>query len=260
MADIDAIRKEFNRIKSLGPIESIAENKYSTRSDGAAGETFQFHLGRVARDNKKEADWEGWEVKSKRNTSTSATTLYSQKPTYPPRGDRYMLEKWGIPDEMFQQKLKLNTSLYATRFSKVHLRTKSVPTYLMKIENNKVENKISLIVCDEDKNIIDDSVYWSYEDIAVGFTKLHNTFLVEPVVKIIDGKEYFHYKSATVLLESSLESFLDCIDDGVIRYDHRWSVDHRGPHAGKEHNHGGGFRLINKGDWMKLASSKINLD
>ena len=111
-----------------------------------------------------------------------------------------------------------------------------------------------------DKNIIDDSVYWSYEDIAVGFTKLHNTFLVEPVVKIIDAKEYFHYKSATVLLESSLESFLDCIDDGVIRYDHRWSVDHRGPHAGKEHNHGGGFRLINKGDWMKLASSKITLD
>jgi hypothetical protein len=214
----------------------------------------------VARDNKKEPDWEGWEVKSKRDTSTSATTLYSQKPTYPDRGDRYMLEKWGIPDEMFPNKLKLSTSLYATRFSKVHMRTKSVPTYLMKIQNNKVGNKISLIVCDEDKNIIDDSVYWSYEDIENGFTKLQNTFLVEPIVKKINGKDHFHFISATILSESTIDSFLKCIDEGVIRYDHRWSVDHRGPHAGKEHNHGGGFRFVNKGNWMKLASEVIDIE
>ena len=129
MADINKIKKEFIRIRDLGFVPSIAKYALSERNDGDAGETFQYYLSGIGRDNSKFADFDKWEVKTKRDTSTSATSLFSNAPSYPKNGDRVMLEKWGIPHEKYPNKLKLNTSLYANRFSKVHVRTKNVPTY-----------------------------------------------------------------------------------------------------------------------------------
>ena len=256
---VEELIKKFNEIRDRGYLESIANYAFSERSDGAAGESLQYYMGIDSRDNRQEADWNGWEIKTKRNSSNTATTLFSKKPTFPLNGDRYMLEKWGIPDEIFPNKLKLNTTLFTTRFSKVHLRTTNVPTLKMKIINDRDNEKVSLLVCDNDENKINDSVYWSYTDINNGFKKLKNTILIEPLVKKINNKDHFYYKSATILLESNLDSFLNCLDNGIIRYDHRWSVDHRGKHIGQEHNHGGGFRFNHGGDWMKLASKVYDI-
>jgi len=200
---IEELIKKFTEIKDKGFLESIADYEYNERSDGAAGETLQHYFGIDSRDNRQEADWNGWEIKTKRNTSTSATSLFTKKPSFPELGDRYMLEEWGIPDKMFPNKLKLNTTLYTTRFSEVHKKTSSVPTLKMKLINERNNEKVRLLVCDIDENKINDLVYWSYKDINSGFKKLKNTILVDAIVKKINNKDHFHYKSATILLESN---------------------------------------------------------
>ena len=73
-------------------------------------------------------------------------------------------------------------------------------------------------------------------------------FLVDADKKEINGKDHFHYTNATILIDyKGHKRFLQLIEEGLIRYDNRLGVHGpKTPHAGKPHNHGGGFRLDKK--------------
>ncbi|MAW34856.1 MAG: hypothetical protein CMQ81_02025, partial [Gammaproteobacteria bacterium] len=102
--------------------------------------------------------------------------------------------------------------------------------------------------------------YWSHDLIEDRVNnKLKNTILIDVSEKIIDDKIHFKYNSAQLLLGSTLNSFLDCIDKGIIRYDSKWDVDTKGKHAGEEHNHGGGFRFHKGYNLLNLASEIIDI-
>lgn len=52
---------------------------------------------------------------------------------------------------------------------------------------------------------------------------------------------------------------LEFFKSGIIYYEHRWSPDKTGKKKGKDHNHGGGFRIKKSSDFEKLFETVINL-
>jgi hypothetical protein len=237
--NIEKIKSEFIRIKSLGFLENVK----SDANDGGAGNTFENHLG-VTENNLKEADFEGFEVKTKKSylKSKSPVSLFTLKPSHPADGDSFMRENWGIPDKRYPNVKRFSTSLYAHRWSLVYKK------YNIRVEVNRTENKLYIVQADLNQNILNKSIYWSFDDLEQGTTKLKNMFLVDADMKSINGKDHFHYTNATILIDyKGHERFLQLIEEGLIRYDNRLGVyGPKTPHAGKPHNHGGGFRLDKK--------------
>jgi hypothetical protein len=245
------IKQEFLRIKYLGYLKNVKTDY----NDGAAGNTFELHLG-VKENNLKQADYDNFEVKTKKTylKSKSPISLFTLKPTFPSNGDNYMRNNWGVPDSRYPNVLRFSTSLYAHRWSVVYKKFK----YKIDVDENL--QRIYLVKADLNENILDKTIYWSFNDLNNGAKKLENLFLVEADMKIIDGTHHFHYTNATVYVDYiGHKNFLDLIKQGLIRYDNRLGVyGPKTPQAGQPHNHGGGFRL-DKNLVHKLYSTVIEI-
>jgi hypothetical protein len=244
--DLEILKEKFIQIRdSDKPHPTVQEKKKHT---GNAGNTLEVLLG-IPENNKQEADFGDWEVKSKRGKF--ALTLFSQKPSSK-YDDSYMLEKWGIPDDDYPELKKFNTSLYATRWSLVYKKHK------MKIEVDENSKKVFFICADLNENITDKNVYWTFEDIDRYANKLKNILLVNVTEEEIGGKKHFHYTDAIFYSGyKGSQAFIDLLKEGKIRYENRMSVD--GPDSktpGKQHNHGGAFRFTRKKDLEKLYNIK----
>ena len=256
---LQELKEGFNRVKNLGYLKSIADYSDGVSNDGAVGETFQYYFYGEARDNRIGADWNGWEFKASRQNTSSMRSLFTTKPTFPSNGDSLMRDKWGRSDDKWPGIKFFMPTIPSNRYTQVHIKTHKInpqqPVYLMKIENRRSERKISLIVKDFNEKLIDDSIYWSYEDLKIRWdNKLKNTIFLDAKVKIQDGIEYFLYEAATVMMGSSFEDFLNCIDKGFITYDPAHDVYKSGKLKGKPHNHGGKFRFKKKKPLTELSS------
>lgn len=246
--DDTKIKSEFSRIKNLGYIE----NKRSDLNDGAAGNTFEDLLG-VQENNLKNADFEGFEVKTKKQISGSWITLFSLKPDHPDNGDNYIRKNWGINDEEYPNIKVFRTSLHAHRWSKVYEK------YKIKVDVDRINKKVFLVKADLNENINDRSVYWDFDKINNGIKKLKNTFVVSYASKIIDNKIYYKYLTAQVFKDYiGDKKFIDLIENGTVRYDNRLGIYRTGKKKGTAHNHGGGFRIAPKNIHL-LFNSVINL-
>lgn len=74
MKNLGKLKKVFNRIKKLGFVKCTRPNN----TDGGIGNTFEDLLG-VAKNNKKEADFKVFEVKSKRLFNSSFVSLFTNR-------------------------------------------------------------------------------------------------------------------------------------------------------------------------------------
>jgi hypothetical protein len=248
----EKIKAEFQRIKSLGYVKNVKTDY----NDGAAGNTFETHLG-VQENNLKEPDFDNFEVKTKKTylKSKSPISLFTQKPSYPNDGDNYMRSNWGVPDKRYPTVKRFSTSLYAHRWSTVYKQ------FQYKVDVDRANKRVYLVRADLNGNILDRTIYWTFNDLQTGASKLENLFLVEADMKIINGTHHFHYNNATVYLDYIGHSnFIDLIEQGLIRYDNRLGVHGPAqPHAGTAHNHGGGFRLDKK-NIAKLYNTVLEVE
>tara|TARA_X000000368_G_C22993934_1_gene695700 strand:+ start:52 stop:795 length:744 start_codon:yes stop_codon:yes gene_type:complete len=243
---VEKVKLELNRIKLLGFVENVK----SDDNDGAIGNTFEHYLG-VKENNLKDADFEGWEIKTKKQYSKTATTLFSKKPSFPEKGDRYMLNKFGEADEDFPNCTNLNTTIYCNKIKQYY------NNYFYQLELK--EDQINLIVKDKNKKIFDNKVYWKFEHLIAGSKKLKNTIIVTAKKEIFKNKINFKYISFTALINFKFENLIDAFKNGRVVYEHRWSPDKTGDNKGKDHNHGGGFRVRRKEDLEKLFESKVEI-
>jgi len=252
MVSIERVHSEFNRIKEMGYV--LSDRPYAEKNDGALGNTFESILG-VTENNLKEADFEGWECKSQRKHTSSASSLFTCKPDFPEKGDGYMRENWGVPDpDGDYPNIKVfRTSVYAHRFSVVYEK------YKMRLEIDDDNEKLKLILCDLNEKIVDDCVYWSFNSLKQASSKLKNTFVVTADEKVIDGKIHFKFLTGKVFLGFNFQSLIELIRDGKARYDNRLGIYRSGKNQGKEHNHGGGIRLVNSEYYKDLFDNYVDL-
>ena len=250
MISTQRIQSEFNRIKSLGFV--VSDKPYAVKNDGAIGNTFESLLG-VAENNLRDADFEGWECKSQRKHTKSASSLFTCKPDYPLGGDEYMRENWGIADTEYPHINVFRTSIYAHRWAVVYGK------YKMKIEIDNFDEKLKILLCDLNEKVLDNSVYWSFESLKKASSKLKNTFVVTAEEKIIDGMVHFKFLTGKAYIGFNFEQCIQLIKDGKVRYDNRLGVYRTGFNMGKKHNHGGGLRLVKSKDYREMFDNFVEL-
>lgn len=243
----EKIINEFNRIKSLGYIKSNRLN------NTGIGKTFEDHLG-VVENNVKDADFDGFEVKSQRFLSGSYITLFTKSPTFPQKANSYLKEKYGKPDSHFPELSALHTSIFGNRWNTY------ISKYSLKLEVNNEEKKIKLLVKDliTDESILED-VYWSYEEIEASIKKMSSLFVVFANTKKEGEDEYFHFTKAKVYHNFRFDNFMKLLEDGYIMFDIRIGAYKSGTNYGKAHDHGSGFR-IKRDNIKSLFDDVIEVD
>jgi hypothetical protein len=245
--DKELIIREFNRIKNLGYVKSRRSN------NTGIGKTFEDYLG-VTENNDKLPDFAGFEVKSQRALTSSYLTLFTKSPTGPVGANTYLRDTYGEFYEEYPTLKRLHTSIFSERFNTYK------GTYGFKIENSGQDKTIRIIVKNiETDKIIDNRVYWTYDDIRDCIEKkLNNLFYVNADTKIVENIEHFHFTQAKIYIKPRFEKLLELIDQGKIMVDIRIGSYKSGNNKGKTHDHGTGFR-IKPIDLSILYSDVINI-
>lgn len=239
------IKEEFNRIKSIGFIKS---NRSATNS-GSVGNTFEDYLG-VAENNRKDPDFDGFEVKTRRSVTNSPITLFTKSPSYPKRANSFLRKTFGIPNKHYPNIRTLNVSIRGTKKSLVYKK------YFFSFKIDRRNERMTIVVKKRKGNVvISDEVYYTFETLRA-IIKLENTFIVSAEREHRSDGEYFHYTKAEVYYGFNIASFLNCLEEGKIQYDIRLGVYLTGKNKGKAHDHGSAMR-INKKDSYSLFANKV---
>lgn len=233
MKHLKRIKEDFKRIKKLGFVECKRPNN----KDGGVGNTYEDLLG-VKENNLKRADYLGFEIKSKKDYTKSYISMFSKSPSYPLRANTYLRETYGeIRDLTFPNNKKLYASLFGNRLSIVYNK------YKMGLKVNKKKQIVELVIYDFNDNLIDNQVYWTFDDLRKATKKLTSLLLVVAETKVKNGVKSYHYNEAEIYSSFSFENFISNIENGSIQFDIRIGVYNSGKSIGKTHDHGSGFRI-----------------
>ena len=244
--NLDLFIRDFNKVRDMGFTESRRSN-----STGI-GKTFEDLIG-VAENNAKEADLHGFEIKSQRNLSGSYVTLFTKSPTLPKSANTHLRMSYGSFDSEHPDVKVLHTSIFHGRYNTHTAGAK------FSLRVNRQESKLYVLV-QHDDGTIDDSVYYSFDNIKNALAKIENlAFVSADTRRNAEGKEEFNFTSAIIYYDFiSFENFLDLVEEGVIMYDVRIGAYKMGANRGKTHDHGSGFR-IKKNDMQRLYRKSLKI-
>mgnify|MGYP000003159357 CR=1 FL=1 len=232
MRNTDKIKAEFYRIKKMGFVQNTRPNN----RDGGIGNTFEDLLG-VKENNKKEADFEGIEIKSQRFLNNSYVTLFSKSPDYPKKANSYLREKYGeIRQEEHSDKKILYSSVFGHREGEVYSK------YKMKLNVDRSSKSVKLLIKNLHGELLD-TTYWNFDTLINASQKLSNLFLVFADTEITNGKKYCRFTKGELYYNFDFQRFLNEIEKGNIMFDIRIGVYNSGKNYGKIHDHGSGFRI-----------------
>lgn len=232
MNNIEKLKQEFSRIKKLGFVENTRPNN----KDGGIGNTFEDLLG-VVENNKSEADFYDFEIKSQRAFNTSVISLFTKAPEFPKGANSFLRETYGeARDENHSDKKILYASVYGNRDAEIYSK------YKMRLNVNRQEEKLELVIKDLEENILT-SVYWSFSLLEKSSKKLKNLFLVFAETKKEGENNFCFFKSGNIYYNFDFQKFLTEIENGNIQFDIRIGVYNSGKNYGKTHDHGSGFRV-----------------
>lgn len=236
---MNKLKNKFETIKKLGWIKSI--RKGST----GIGATFEKLLG-VNENSFEIPDFNGIEIKTKRNYSNSFTSLFN----YSPEGKySYEIEKikdkYGYPDKIIKNYKVLNKSFYCN--TKIR-----VSNYYFVLKVNRVSKRIILNIIDLYGKLLENDIYWDFDEIKEKLNrKLHFLAFVNASRKIINNDEYFKYYKMDLYELKNFETFIALFEKGIIRITFKMSIFRDGTKIGQLHNHGTSFD-IKEEDLSKL--------
>lgn len=226
------LKNEFYRIKKIGFVACSRPNNI----DGGIGNTFEDLLG-VYENNRKEADFKGFEIKSKRASNSSFVSLFTKSPDNPLAANSFLREKFGeARDESHPTKKKLYASVFGNRDSLVYSK------FRMKLKVDRQNQTLTLDIVEiySDKKY---SVSWNFETLLKASAKMKDLFLVLAVTKTENNIKKYHFHEGEIYEDFDFEKFLAAIENGLIMFDIRIGVYNSGKNYGKTHDHGSGFRI-----------------
>ena len=233
--EFENLKNKFLEIKNMEWVESC--RKGST----GCGRTFEKLLG-IQENNLEIPDYLGIEIKVKRSYSNSFTTLFNCTPEGPHyyEIDR-IKEKYGYPDKVLKETKILHNSIYCNQKIKIN------DSHYFQLYINETEKKLYLKVIDQNGNIIEDEVYWTFDLLKEKlYRKLKNIAIISTLRKIESGKEYFKYYKLELYKLKNFETFINLLKIGIIRVTFKIGVFRSGDKKGKIHDHGTGFDIEEK--------------
>lgn len=215
--------------------------------DTGIGKTFEDLLDKEE-DNLPTADFHDIEIKTRRKFSSAMVTLFTKSPDSPRGVNSILRENYGYGNPK-----KLHCTIPSGRET-----FNSFSQHWFRIDVNYGQQEIQLLIFDEHKNLVDDTISWNFKTIEDKLeTKIKTTAIVSADEKRIGSDTYFKYETVDLMTGLTLDNFLEAIEDGRLFVDIRLGVYKSGKNAGKTHDHGTGFRikaehLLNYADIIRL--------
>jgi len=234
-SQIVSLKNKFQEIKNLGWVKSV------NKGNNGVGITFEKLLG-IEQNELEIPDYNGIEIKTKRNQSKSYITLFSCKP----EGKYYheverIKDTYGYPHKIYTQYKVLNNSVFANKKNKIGV------NYYFKLHVNRKELKIYLLVYSRGGKLLESNVFWDFDILR---EKLYRKLKIVAYVKalskknIITGEEYFKYLKLEVYLLKNFDIFIDLIETGIIRVNFKLNIETKSEKLGRIHDHGTSFDIL----------------
>ena len=239
--EIISFKRKFNIIRDLGYVKAINNN------NSGIGLTFEALLGKKL-DNFPLPDFE--------NTIEIKTKLaYSKQPIHlfklTPEGNSFLetkriLEKYGYYRSNNKEYKVFNGTISSKEVYKIGL------YYSFSLSVNYKEEKIILLVYDNNNKLIDDSIYWDFYRIENAITrKLKYLALVYVWSTKRNDAYYYKYYKYDIYKYSNFYTFLNLIDKGIISITFSIDFYRYNKRYGQTHDHGTSFNIC-KEDIEKL--------
>ncbi len=206
----------------------------SNRShDTGIGKTLEDLLG-IKENNFPGPNGEKVELKSIRKNSSSMISLFTKTPS-PSSAIKQLLEDYGYISKENASNKVLHVDLYGNRITEI----KGIPSLKLSVTPDRI-----------DIQNVQGKLYggWSYDDLKKSFeAKMYRVLLVKADSRGSRRNEKFNYNEAWVLMGFSFERFITLIEKGVVKVELRLGSYAEGhPQAGKLHDHGTGFRVLER--------------
>ena len=213
---------EFEKIKLKGWIRS------NTKSTGAIGITFEKELG-LFENNSYHPDFNDIEIKCTNRKAIYPLTLFSISFDGP--GTRELLrivELYGYPDKIFKKQKVLYANLSCKHLHRVY------SNYYFKLELNRNEEKIYLVIYDINKNIIDKTSYIYFNTIKNHLiTKMRNLAFIHGDRLLKDNILYFKYIDIFLYTLKDFDVFLNLLENDDITANVGYRINKSIRHFGK---------------------------
>ena len=176
--------------------------------------------------------------------SNSYITLFSCKP----EGKYYheverIKDTYGYPHKTLSQYKVLNNSVYSNIKNKIGNR------FYFQLKVCRVKQKIILMIYNLKGELLEDDVYWDFDIIK---EKIERKLSVLAFIKAyskkskIDRYEYFKYNSIEFYFLKNFDTFINCIEHGIIRVNFKLNIRTSGNTIGKIHDHGTSFDILER--------------
>ncbi len=212
--NINNLIKKFNKIKNLGWVKS------ERKGTSGIGYTFEKLIGKKE-DNFFLPDFQGIEIKTKRNFSKGYLTLFNLTPD----GDylfpiEYIRNKYGYSDkEIPNQKIfqysvsNENKASFMNRFFK------------LKVDYNN--QKIGLEIVNLLDYSKDTSISWSFKEIKERlYNKTSYLAIVKTNIETKNEVDYIRYYDMKIYKLRDLSTFIKPIENGTIRITFKIGIFH----------------------------------
>lgn len=204
--NFDILRKKFEVIKNMGWIKSF-RNGYT-----GIGYTFEKLIGKDE-DALCFPDYNGIEIKTHRENSTSYVTLFNYNPVGESSYElKRLFSKYSYVHTKNKNIRALNADIFCNYIKDVGI------NYKFSLEVDELEEKIYLLVFDRMGILVEKKSYWTFQTIKEKlYNKLQYLAYIEADSKFVNGVEFFHYNKISFYSLRDFDSFINLVKHAKIK-------------------------------------------
>ena len=243
--EINTLLNNFEYIKKMDFIKAI--NNYSN----GGGLTLEYLFG-IKANNRCYPDLNGIELKTINQYWEKDINLFSDTPISNQKSTvKWITEKYGYISKIYKNKKIFNGKISTNTLVKIGL------NYFFKIRIDKKDKKIYMEIYDNKKNLINCSIYWSFENLKKKLEKkLSFLALIYLEKKYIKNIQYCKYTKIKIFKLKDFKTFIYLIEQGIIKISFSTSYIKKGKKEGSFHDHGTKFFINEKNIYLLFNEIK----
>ena len=230
---IKELKEKFTSIKENNLWESLR------KGTGGMGYTFETLIGKDE-DSSYFPDYKGIEIKTKYGYSHNELSLFSMNPK---REDKKLYSKYLVDN---YGKI-INSSILSKNFTgNIYYKIfdKKINNFRFKLKIDLIENKLKLLIFDENYKFIDDKIYWNLDLLKDRIMiKLKYLALIKGYPYSKDGKKYYKFTNLDFFQLINVENFLKLIENSKIHINFNITATYNNGYIIKIRDRGTSFKL-----------------
>lgn len=223
--ELEELNKAFLEIKELNYIKRV-------RGVNDSLETFKVLLRR------KSINFENIDIRIKK-TNMDYISLFSAIPKGKTNNElKRLKDKYGEYDKVLKTQRVLNT------FMQANCNTLTKSDYLFKLDINKEEERIYLVISDKTYLKLEKKTYWDFKNLKIKYNKIPKYLVfIQSWTKKEDYIEYYKYNNIKIYKKRAFNEFINLIDAGIIRIVFHLNIYRTGKRRGIMRDQGTNFEI-----------------